>query len=440
MKRFLAAVAFAAALVGPPTASAQTAPATPAAAEETPPQQIILFQRNSVNPSIYEFSFDPPDSPALPLIGVAADEITRVDSFHKLGLAIADDDDSGTAVAFDFSPFWAMGGEASLEDYSSWGRMQRAYARAEASIAFSEGNDTTGVPSSAVISFATSLLDQSDPGLLRPDGNGVLSSVFTRCIRGPGGPQDRLIALQDAVWRERAPADATDEELAAWVDGRDARLEARINEEIDDLQRRYNGCVEETSEVFRWRPALDVGIATRFVGEPGSLDDLESSGWILWGTYLTGAIGGGERDNARDGVRSFGDSLGLPKLRGVVHARYALDQVEFDENNARLGEADSASVVLGLEGGNERTRYSLQAGYTFTEEIPSVRDDVEQSRVVLRLDRRVGENIWLNAAVGHADGDVVEDDSFITIGFSFSAGEPSSVSSFFNDRSVGRRN
>src|SRR5262245_39738911 len=113
------------------------------------------------DPKVFDFSYGPPQSPVLPLIGVESNQITRVDSFQKFGVSVINSVEgtgSSPALAVDVSPFWLTDSAVTLEQYKDIGYFDRVMARSKVSAAFSEGDKDKNVPSTVVVSLATKLL------------------------------------------------------------------------------------------------------------------------------------------------------------------------------------------------------------------------------------------------------------------------------------------
>ncbi len=427
-----------------PSAIAQPAPDR---GENTDP--IVFYNNAAKNAALFDFTYGPPQSPVLPLVGVEGDQITRLDSFQKFGLSLfrgLETSGAGPALALDFSPYWMLTRDAvSLRDYRGFAPIERVAARAKASIAVSEGNEDDGRPSSLILSIASKLLRASDPLL-----DTVSETSFEYCIKGSQTAPGELWRLADEIERAATSADVLprpgdvlgpngDPESA------NAAFDAARANKAETLKPRmeaaYRRCVDRIATQMALRPSFDFGAGIRMNGTPGGLDNLENSGAIVWATYATGAISlGREREAAPDAPRSLLSTLPRPSMRGVLHVRYTFDEAAFDDKNQRTGEADAALVALGLESvtrnaSTDRFRWSLQGGWNRQDAASPTSKDRDYWRYLANVDTRVMEGIWISGTLGRVEGDGIEDDTYATIALKFSAtGAATAIQKFYEQR------
>ena len=361
---------------------------------------------------LFDFAYGAPESPVLPLVGVAGDQITRVESFRKLGLALLNGSkgDEPLALALDFSPYWLLSrGAVSLQDYRGFSAGQSAVARAKGAVAISEG-EAGKTPSSIVFSLSSKFLGAQDP---------LKDTTFETCIKGTANTPAPFWRLADQVEAAgmagvlAVPANRPDLANAAF----DEAVAAKAKELKPHLEAAYKSCADEVSKLLAQRASLDAGGGFRLNGEPGKLKDLKDSGVVLWTTYATGVVGGGRND-------PFSASLPTMSVRGVLHARYTVAEAAFDSTGVRKGSADSGMVVAGLENapdaeGDDRIRWNLQAGWNRQGSAdPSIKTK-DYWRYLAIAQVKAADRLWLKATVGRVEGRGVESDTYILVGVSF---------------------
>jgi hypothetical protein len=400
-------------------ANAQTQP--PKSAEET----INVLNNPAIDSSLFEFSYASPNSPALPLIGVAGDQITRVDSIRKFGVSLlagGNSSTAGPAIALDVSPFWLLlSRPTSLWDYRRFGKFKRVVARSKFGVAASRGEAAKSRPSSLVVTLSTKLLDGQDQ---------LFASDFDDCVtKGPlDGFAKEILAAGAAAAVGKSPS-----EIGAAVT---ASQEAKTNSLVQKIEEAHAKCVTNSAIAIATKPSFDVGLGLRLSGEPGQFRKLGGAGTIFWGTFATGVIG--RRNNAQD---STPGPLGALNIRGLVHARYTLKESIFNDQFLLQGKRNTIMLVAGLEtvpaaGQSEKLRLALQGGWNRQNTVLPTETDKDFWRFLANANVQLVKGIWGNLAVGHVTGRGVEKDTYFQFGFSFS---PPSKSSKINDYYQNRR-
>lgn len=367
------------------------------------------------NPSrdaaLFDFSYGAPESPVLSLVGVQADQITRAESLRRFGLSLLTglgDEETGPGIAIDLSPYWLLTqGAVSLQDYRDFTPLQRVFARTKLGAAASRGNEAEAIPSSIVLSLSSQLLDAPDT---------LWDRTFESCVAGDNSaanPRGRLWPLVDQAL-EGMDLPLNPREANAYFD---REIRPRMAAIRPQLEAAYQACADETAREMSRRPSLNVGAGLRIIGDAGHLRGFENSGMIVWGTLATGVFGGGRQAND-----PFWGSLRM-QVRGVLHGRYTFSEDIFDEEGSLTGEADSALLVAGLESvpvadSPDNFRWSLQAGWNMQDAPNALTEDRNYWRFLGLARLRVSEGIWLNATVGRVQGRGVEDDTYVSIGFS----------------------
>ena len=365
--------------------------------------------------SLYEFNYGEPGSPVLPLVGVQADQITRVESVRRFGLGVLTglaSNETGPAIAIDFSPFWLLArGPISLADYRSYSDTQRIIARTKVAAAASRGNEANSVPSSLVFSLSTKLLGSSDP---------LRAGPFESCVRDDPDGIRRFIA------QARAEAAAATQAMPI-NDARETREREVTNQAMErmrsEVRAAYQVCADRQAVFMSRQASFDIGAGFRLTGAPGDFRNLHGSGTIVWATYATGVLGGGGSEQNGD---AFSRAFGI-QARAVAHARYTFSEDIFDQNGVRTGQADSSLLVAGIESvpiprRPELIRWSLQAGWTRQEAPNAMSEDRDYWRFLGIGQFRIREGLWLNATVGRVQGRGVEDDTYVSVGFTLTPG------------------
>lgn len=368
-----------------------------------------MFNNPARNISLFDFNYGEPGSPVLPLVGVQADQITRVDSLRRFGLSLLtgiSSEESGPALAIDVAPFWLLArGPISIERYRSpeFGSLARLFARTKLAAAASRGNEASGLPSSLVFSVSARVLDSQDS---------LVDNTFETCVRDdPGRLRTILQTVHDqATTRSRRAPPG--ERAAVYLAAREELIDARRAE----IASTYQECADRTATAMSRRSALDIGAGFRLTGAPGNFRDLQGSGAIVWGTFATGVFGG-----ERASPDSLGGIIGM-QVRGVIHARYTFSEDFYDQAGVRTGQADSGLVVAGLEsvpvqGRPETLRWSIQAGWTRQDSPTAANEDRNYWRYLGIVRYRLREGLWLNGTVGRVHGRGVESDTYVSVGF-----------------------
>jgi hypothetical protein len=400
----------------PPAPAPQPPAPAPGATTEANTIREILDDP-AANISLYDFNYGEPGSPVLPLIGVQADQISRVESVRRFGLSVLTGigtSESSPAIGIDFSPFWLLArGPISLQGYRSLDPLARIFARTKVAAAASRGNEASAMPSSLVFSVSSKLLASQDP---------LMPGPFENCLRTDPGTLQRLI--------DRAQAAGSLAQRGILNGDVAEATERRVTGETlvllrGEISAAYQVCANRVATEMSRRSSLDVGAGFRLTGAPGHFRELQGSGAIVWGTYATGVLGGNPQ-----GTDPLANMLGM-QARGVVHARYTIAEDVYNAAGVRTGQADSALLVAGIEsvpvqGRSETLRWSLQAGWTRQDAPDATTEDRNYWRFLGIARLRLGEGMWLNGTFGRVQGRGVESDNYVSVGISIAPAAGSS--------------
>ncbi len=183
--------------------------ATPAADK---PTVATIKKVAAAHDGIFGFDYGAPSSPALSIAGLSADKTTVSSSLKPFVLTLptlVDGADSQTA-AIDLIPIslFPRGGRATIEDYQANGWLYRAVNRLHVGFAgtngaYADGKAAKQKPSRLALSASLSLLDSSDPLLMRDRKTG--NYAFDQCLLSI--PDERLpIAMSTAFSRYKDEA------------------------------------------------------------------------------------------------------------------------------------------------------------------------------------------------------------------------------------------
>jgi hypothetical protein len=396
--------------VGPPDAgvAAATAELTAKAGDE----------------SVFEFSYAAPGSPVLPLIGVAGDQITRSESLRKFGVALLQGvggQATGQGLAIDFTPYWLLSKQAmTLNQYRDRSNtLGRIAARTKVGLAASFGDASASRPSSFVASFSTSLLDSHDQ---------LFSTSFDQCVK-----QGPLAAAYLKIFKQVGDEMAAEPREDGYANKRRKELRA---EHQAEFEQNYADCSTRLAKAVAAKPSLDIGMGFRWRGTPGQLRQLTGSGTILWGTFATGVIGGGETDTPRAGP------LARLRMRGVVHARYTLKDDVLDDKFVLQGRRDAGLVVAGIESAPpldpkkiETLRWGLQAGWNRQTVVLPTDVDRNYWRYQALVSLRLTDGLWANGTLAQVSGRGVKSDTQAFITFTFTPpSKASQLAEYYNSR------
>lgn len=400
--------------------------AAPAIAQEPAAEAekiVTLFKDAALDDSLFEFAYDSPNSPVLPLIGVTNDQITRVDSLRKFGINVLSgvgSGDASPAIAIDFSPYWLMStAPTSLWHYRRQSALGRIAARTKVGLAVSEGDKAAGKPSSFVASLSAKLLDAQDR---------LYDADFDTCILT--GPVNRHFREAEAF------VAAAIEDLP--LPEREVAAEAKYSEfaktKEAEISKAYAECVTQQAKRMVARPSLDAGVGIRMSGEPGKFRGLESSGTILWATFATGVLG-------RSAAREEGP-LGALHIRALAHVRYTLKETVYDDAFLPQGKRNALSLVGGIESvpsddpkRTERFRWNFQAGWNRQNAVLPAEEDRNYWRFLGNANFRISNGIWATASLGRVTGKGIEDDTKALIGITFTPPtKASAITSYYNSR------
>jgi hypothetical protein len=399
---------------------------------------VALIENRADDESVYEFSYAAPGSPVLPLIGVAGDQITRSESLRKFGFAVLgglSGKSPGQGLAIDFTPYWLLSRQAmSLHEYRQGNNLLgRIAARTKVGLAFGLGDKASARPSSYVASVSTSLLDAQDQ---------LYSDNFDKCVLGSPIEQafdsihNQIAAEMVAEINANKDKPNKDKPEPDWVARQTALYEKYETDNPGLIDRTYSECATRLSKVLAARPALDIGFGYRWRGTPGDFGQLTSSGSVLWGTFVTGVIGGRDEKAVRPGPLA-----GL-RLRGVVHARYTIKDDVLDEKFVLKGRRDSTMIVAGIESApaldpkkTEPLRWTLQAGWNRQTAVLLTDVDKNYWRYQAVVSVRLRDGLWLNGTLGRVSGRGVIADTQTLLSLTFTQpGKPSQLTEYYNSR------
>jgi hypothetical protein len=412
----------------PLPALAQAVPAVSAAVKEdahTEAKKQVTAAADAQ--SAFEFSYAGPGSPALPLIGVAGDQITRSESLRKFGVALLGGltgQQTGQGIAFDFSPYWLLSSQAmSLAEYRTGKNgLGRIAARTKVGLAASFGDSAAARPSSFVASVSTSLLDRQDK---------LYDKSFDQCVLG--GPieqaYERIFTEVEQATKRGADRDTLEALQSKLLDDYDKQNQGVLNQT-------YADCANRLAKAIAAKPSLDIGVGMRWRGTPGQFDQLTGSGTILWGTFATGVIGGQEADAPRAGP------LARLRVRGVVHARYTFKDDVFDDKFALQGRRDAGLLVAGIESApaldpkkTETLRWALQAGWNRQNAVLPTEVDRNYWRYQATVSLRLTDGLWANGTLAQVSGRGVQSDTQAFVTFTFTPpGKATQLAEYYNAR------
>lgn len=403
---------------------------TPALAQEETGQEaadraLTFYKNEAADDSVFEFSYASPGSPALPLVGVEGDQIARVDSLRKfsIGLINGFSGSSGKpGIAIDFAPFYAFSSrKLSLGDYrSQLGPAERIAARSKIGAAASFGDKATGRPSSLVLSMSSKLLDAQD---------GLFDTTFSKCVA------DGKLASFFETSFSRIRDESREIPIGERLEFREKRFDELLAENKAVLDKEYADCATRLAKSLAVKPSWDAGMGVRLTGAPGRLGHLEAGGTVFWTTLASGVIGARAPDPEAGPIARL-------RLRAVVHARYTLNETQFDDKFVLQGKKNAAMLVAGLESAPwddpekvEHFRWNIQAGWNRQNAVKPTDEDKNYWRYLGVASFRVANGIWLNGTLGRVSGKGVKSDTTALLGFTFSPPTtPSTVSEYYNSR------
>lgn len=400
-----ALVAFLAGQVGP-------AFAQDAAAQDKP---FTVFENKAKDETLFDFSYVSPSSPALPLVGIEGDQITRIGGLRPFGVALLSGlsgSSSSPAIAIDLAPFWALGRRSTnLADYYRFSPLDRVAARSKASVAVAWGDKTSGRPSSLVFSLGSRLLDAQDK---------LADRGFDRCL-DESGLQTLYRRKHDAIGDlalTLSQQGKTPAEIADLIDKAEGDLAKELKLVDAEITRVHAECVTAQAKRMEAAPGLDAGFAVRFNGQPTGLAGFKQTGAVLWATWTSGLIGGSTTTD-----RPSGPISGL-RARAVVHGRYTLKEAVYNDTFVLQGKRNALALVGGIESvpsdakdAEDKFRWTLQTGWNRQNAVLPTEVDKNYWRYQAIGHFRIGTGLWLNATLGRVSGKGVTSDTKASIGF-----------------------
>lgn len=388
-----------------------------ASAQDAPPDDkpFNLYEDKAEDETLFDFSYASPTSPALPLVGVEGDQITRIGGLRPFGVALLsglNGSASSPAIAIDFAPFWALGNRTTnLENYYRFSAIDRIAARSKASLAVAWGEKASGRPSSLVFSLGSRLFDDQDK---------LADRAFDTCLNEAGlqklfkQKHDHIASLAVTLQREGK----TPVQIADAISQAEADLQKELKSVDDQITRIHAACVLAQSKRMEAAPGLDAGFGLRLNGQPAGLAGFKQTGAVFWSTWTSGVIGGTLPADVERGPVT-----GL-RARAVVHARYTLKQAVFSDTFVLQGKRNALAVVAGIESvpstepnASDKFRWNLQAGWNRQNAVLPAEKDKNYWRYQAVGQFRISSGLWLNATLGRVSGKGVTSDTKASIGF-----------------------
>jgi len=299
-----------------------------------------------------------PDSPALSLIGVAADKTLRPQSPKALvtDLRTAFDDNGKlkNTISLAFVPYLVLeGGSARLDRYNSEFGI-RALANTEISLVAAAGESTNDADRYSA-GLRWNIFDDGDPR------SASLDCVINAVQIGRNALRDAGIVDHP----ERA-------------------------EEIREMVRVHlkETCYKDWRKDFWNAQALDIGLAYAWADGGTNLSGLEENSFGAYASWSFPVSG-------RDG-------------QVITHARYTVDQLAVSKAGGFFNQDAGYVGARWRHKLGERSAINLEAGYTFTDPTNMPSDSYAQYGV--SLEYRLSQDLWFVASTGGRSNADNEDD------------------------------
>jgi hypothetical protein len=392
----------------------------PSMAEETCKAAVEALRMKSTHSIRPDFLV--PDSPAFSVLGVTPENVIRPESTRDFVIAVLNGvDPKGnlqSGVAIDTAPYVLTG--VDLADYRN-DYLERFLSRVQVSIATTKGSSDEDESFRASIGFRFTLLDKGDARL-----DTSLDAAFYSLVQVSRLQETvKLVELEDTLEKlanqlaeARAADDKTREkELKDAIEALDHEREELENLTEKDLQEQWVSVLKE-HEKGQWNStSATVGIAPVFLSEDGSLDDIASEGFTVYGTLSYGFEHFGKLPAQKGAGRWLSRNAHL-----LLHARYAVGEREALEDG--LGFREQDTVTLGAQlrfqgpkiwsaqkGGD--LAFALEADYIYKDFNSGGGDNLFRFTGVVEVKPFKDNGLTLKVAVGGESGDEEEEDTFI---------------------------
>lgn len=295
-----------------------------------------------------------PDSPALSLIGVAAEKTLRPQSPKALvtDLRTAFDENGKlkSTISLAGTPYLLLwGDEVTLDDYQG-SQLVRALSNTELSLVGARGESTNDADRFSV-GLRWNVFDDGDP-----------REVVVNCVT----EVSRAAAAND-------PFEMSPEEIKAAEDR--AREDAKA-------------CYKDWRKNYWNAQALDIGLAYAWADGGTNLSGIEEESfgaYVSWSFPVSGQDG-----------------------QIVTHARYTIDQLAVNKAGAFFNQDTGYAGARWRHKLGPRSAINLEAGYTFTD--PSNLSSDSYTEYGVSFEYRISEDVWLVASTGGRSDAANEDD------------------------------
>ena len=407
------------------------------------------------NPSVFEFAFGVPDSPALSLAGLEANETTKIDELQDFIIALPEFSRSEKALAIDFNPANILVPISSQNDtlefyQSNDNRVYRMLNRTRMSMLVREGKIDADDPSKSVksllsIGLTTSILDSSDPlyafsidkiraceaytlgavefiegiapSSLTENGKQINGHVDNARAVLSGSPnlefardniaqaynlidQANISYTQINLNSNQVTLLAEVEKLSKFVlDNFKIKKKPETQEEARKLVvKAKDTCYKAVANALYYKPNLDIGAALLWRGTQDGLGQLNPGGQAIWASY-------------RKPIRFQSKTAGASKSYFVVGATGRAGLGEFATTGDMViaeAKADTYQGWIGAELFSDTWRVAGQVGYIDVNFNSAINEQFSRNgeRWQVSTDYKVADNIFLGVSYGKAQGTI----------------------------------
>jgi hypothetical protein len=324
-----------------------------------------------------------PELPALSVLGVTPDKVTRPGNGRELALAILQGiDENGNpqnGLAIDLAPYLLFfGNDISHSHYrENW--LCRFASHIQLSLGTAKGQGENDKSIRMAAGLRASIFDSGDP---RRD------TALDSCI---GKAQDRVLNKH----RRPIPPDASAEAIADSAKTIEKETEAEVQK-----------CREKHSRESSSKPALDIGFSPLWISEDGQTKNLKFGGIAAWSSFKAG-IGG---------------------FLAVASVQYKSRDRKLDpEGTEALVEGSSLSGGIKARYGNASSGFLTQVVYTSFDQQGRNRDD--QVLYSIGGEIAVAKNLWLETVIGSTGGKEGNGSAFVSSQFKWGLSEKSVLTS-----------